>query len=85
MLEKIVWTWKFGELCDDTDYVDVTLVWDDEEINAHSANGSHTAYIEVKPLSEITSMHSGSVENHMNCKENMKTFIGEENSKNVEN
>ena len=26
MLEKIVLTWKFGELCDDTDYVDVTLV-----------------------------------------------------------
>ena len=71
-------------MCDDTDYVDVTLVCDDDQIHAHSASGSHTAYIEAKHLSEINSMHSGSVENHMNCKENKETFMGEENSKNVE-
>ena len=35
MLEKIVSAWKFGELCDEKDYVDVTLACEDEQIHAH--------------------------------------------------
>ena len=65
MLEKIVSACNFGELCDEEEYVVVTLASDDEQIHAHRMlvdlvqHKSRQNNNQESKFTKITSIHSG--------------------------